>query len=88
LETRSQCPLALTEVDEPEPDVMVVSLGAALYAAAGVVEYWVFDLGSRWVVVHTDPGPNGYTTLRTVQTGALLLAAFPEVMLRGDLLFP
>lgn len=35
-----------------------------IYAAAGVTEYWVVDLPSREVVVHTDPGPTGYRMVR------------------------
>lgn len=36
----------------------------AVYAGAGVEQYWVLDLPVREVVVHTDPGPDGYATVR------------------------
>lgn len=36
----------------------------SLYAAARVDQYWVVDLRVREVVVHTEPGENGYATVR------------------------
>ncbi len=33
---------------------------AALYARAGVEDYWVIDLNERRVLVHRQPGPHGY----------------------------
>ena len=36
----------------------------AIYAAAGVTEYWVVDVPAREVVVHTEPGPTGYRLVR------------------------
>lgn len=32
----------------------------AIYAAAGVPEYWIVDLKKRTVTVHRDPGPKEY----------------------------
>ena len=37
---------------------------ARVYAAAAVTEYWVVDVPSREVVVHTEPGPSGYALVR------------------------
>nr|CAA9275415.1 hypothetical protein AVDCRST_MAG63-3282 [uncultured Armatimonadetes bacterium] len=34
---------------------------AALYARAGVPEYWVVDVPSRRLIAHLAPGPQGYT---------------------------
>src|SRR5580692_9562623 len=34
---------------------------AALYAAAGIADYWVVDLVHRCLVVHRDPQPNAIT---------------------------
>ena len=48
---------------------------AALYARAGVVEYWVLDLPNRRLHVHLDPSEAGYgrvTTLAESQTIAPL----------------
>jgi len=33
---------------------------AAIYAAAGVPDYWVLDVEGRAIVVHRAPGPGGY----------------------------
>ena len=44
----------------------------AVYAAAGVEQYWVLDLPVREVVVHTDPGPGGYATVRRLPWSARL----------------
>lgn len=107
---RARAPLALSDIDEPEPDVAVVQLGeyreqlpqtallvvevadatrrrdlgpkAILYARAGVPECWVVDLPERRVVVHSDPRPDGYVTLRTVREGDVLTpGAFPDLAL-------
>ena len=36
----------------------------AIYAGAGVTEYWVLDVPAHEVVVHTEPGPTGYRMVR------------------------
>lgn len=43
-----------------------------VYAAAGVEQYWVVDLPARAVVVHTEPGPQGYATVRRAPLDAPL----------------
>jgi Uma2 family endonuclease len=40
---------------------------ARLYARYGVPEYWVLDVASRKLTVHTDPRPDGYARLRLVE---------------------
>ncbi len=45
---------------------------AELYAAAGVPTYWLIDIPARTIEVRTDPGPAGYSTLHTLEAGALL----------------
>lgn len=89
---RVQGPLALSDVSEPEPDLMVLKrspdgYGAAhpqpadvlllievaqsssardfgqkrdLYAAAGIVEYWIVDVETQRVVVHRLPQSGTY----------------------------
>lgn len=42
---------------------------AALYARYAVAEYWVVDLAADEVVVHTDPQPSGYASVRRVARG-------------------
>lgn len=36
---------------------------AAVYAAAGVTEYWIVDVQHGEVVVHREPGPAGYRSV-------------------------
>ena len=36
---------------------------AALYARAGVVEYWVLDITGRRLIVHRDATPKGYASI-------------------------
>lgn len=45
---------------------------AAVYAQAGIPEYWVVDLAGRGVVLFSDPRGSGYETRRTHRTAALL----------------
>jgi len=51
-----------------------------LYAAAGIPEYWLFDLPGERVEVHREPGEDGYARLRVHGRGATLRpAALPEL---------
>jgi len=36
---------------------------AALYARAGIVEYWVLDIGGRRIIVHRDPRGGRYASV-------------------------
>ncbi len=59
-----------------------LTIKAPIYAAAGVVEYWVVDLDGRRVVVHRDPAPDGYATRLDVSGGDRITAravALPEL---------
>lgn len=40
-----------------------LTVKAALYARAGIVEYWVLDLSGRRLIVHRDPAPGGYRSV-------------------------
>ena len=40
-----------------------LNVKAALYARAGIVEYWVLDVQGRRIVVHRNPGPTGYGSI-------------------------
>lgn len=51
---------------------------AALYAAAGVPEYWVVDLHGRRVLMHACPGDGSYTGQVEVPLGEPLVAATIE----------
>jgi len=51
---------------------------ARIYAAAGVPEYWVVDLTTDRVVVHTSPGPRGYGSEQVLtRAETLTTPAFP-----------
>ena len=45
---------------------------ARIYAEHGVPRYWIVDLVHLCVLVHTDPGPEGYGSVVTVSPPALL----------------
>lgn len=58
----------------PERAVLVVEIAvsslrmdlgrkAALYAAAGIPEYWVVDVDAEELVVHREPRPEGYSSI-------------------------
>lgn len=48
---------------------------AALYAAAGIPEYWVVDLDGGRVIVHDGPREDRYEFSREVPLGAVLASA-------------
>lgn len=58
---------------------------AELYAAAGLGDYWVVDLHAGRIVVHRDPGPEGYATVTEVRGGTLrpLAAGLPAIDVDG-----
>lgn len=60
---------------------------ARQYAGWGAAEYWVLDLNERVVVVHTDPGDDGYRSV-TRRTGrdAVGFRCSDRVMAAEDLL--
>jgi hypothetical protein len=52
-----------------------------LCAAAGIVELWIVDVVARVVEVSTDPGPEGYRTIREVAQGETVSAvALPDLI--------
>jgi Uma2 family endonuclease len=52
---------------------------AALYAEAGIPEYWLVDLATRAVEVRTEPRHGAYSRLETLTGGSLRPGAFPDV---------
>jgi Uma2 family endonuclease len=61
---------------------------AALYAAAGVPEYWVVNLPERCVEIFTAPENARYTQLRTVRPPEILTpSVFPNLSLSFSALF-
>ena len=52
---------------------------AALYAGAGIPEYWVLDLLGRQVFAHRGPGRTGYGEVTAYSAGEMIAAlARPE----------
>jgi Uma2 family endonuclease len=51
----------------------------AIYAKAGVKEYWVVDVPHAVIEVHREPRGDGYDSLQTFRSGATVsFAAFPD----------
>jgi Uma2 family endonuclease len=62
---------------------------AALYAAAGVPEYWVVNLVERELVVYREPHEGSYRERRTLEEGSPMLpASWPELDFEVSLLLP
>ena len=58
-----------------------------LYAAAGITEVWIVDLGQGVVEVATEPGPDGYSNVTQVESGTLAPLAIPDLQVEAaDLL--
>jgi Uma2 family endonuclease len=56
-----------------------------LYARAGVREVWLADLTHDVVLVHRQPGPDGYASaLRVGPGGTLTPERFPDIVLTVD----
>ena len=66
-----------------------LAVKAALYARAGIVEYWVLDLAGRRLVVHRDPrdGRYGSVTAYSEQEGAAPVLA-PDAVFEARDAFP
>ncbi|MGA7123964.1 MAG: Uma2 family endonuclease [Polyangiaceae bacterium] len=55
---------------------------AALYAAAGVTEYWIVNIPDARIEVYREPGPTSYARLTHHGRGErLALVAYPDVEL-------
>jgi Uma2 family endonuclease len=59
-----------------------------LYAAAGVLDYWIVNLVDRTVEVHRDPKKGRYQNVQSFATGASIQPlAIPDLRLSVDSLF-
>jgi Uma2 family endonuclease len=87
------------EVEHPTGAVLVIEVSdsslktdrtkAAVYAAAGIGEYWIVNLGARAVEVYTVPRGESYTEVRTQGAGETLRpAALPDVAIAVDEILP
>lgn len=53
---------------------------AAVYASAGIAEYWIVNLGARSVEAYSSPEGDRYAEVRTLRTGDTLRPrALPDV---------
>jgi Uma2 family endonuclease len=86
---------------EPEDLLLVIEVSdstvrfdrstkAALYARAGIADYWVVDLPGRRIVVHRQPSGNGYgeITAYTAEERVAPLVRPADTILVADLLPP
>ena len=63
--------------------ILIAGPKSALYAAAGIPEYWIANLRTGEVEVRTDPVDSEYTTVRAVaRGGAISPTAFPDLTLQ------
>jgi Uma2 family endonuclease len=83
-EPRDRHPQRALHVIEVADSTVRLDLGrkARIYAAAGVPVYWVIDLPGDVVHVHTDPTPDGYTTVETYPADARSRSAACTLSLR------
>ena len=111
-----QLPFALSDISEPEPDLVLVPvrdyshehpavallvvevaqsslhkdrrIKAALYAAAGIPEYWIVNLEDDQLEVHRAPAATGYDEVVIHRAGAEVRPlAFPDFAVQvADLL--
>ncbi|MFN8525593.1 MAG: Uma2 family endonuclease [Chloroflexota bacterium] len=62
---------------------------AQLYARGGVLELWVMDVVGERLVVHRDPGPDGYASVTVLGLQERVAPlAFPEDLFEVTDLFP
>ena len=72
-DVRSHSPFAATDDSEPEPDVSVSRRQRRrAYAENDTPEYWVFDLRTKTVFVHTRPANGTYTLVEKRGRGDVL----------------
>jgi len=55
-------------------------LKGALYAEAGIEDYWVVNVSEQSIEVYRDPAGDGYASLSTHAVGdTIALLSFPDV---------
>ncbi len=61
---------------------------AAMYAQAGIADYWIVNLRDRVVEVHRDPRPDGYRNVSLYrEQNELRPLAFPDAVLHPSTLW-
>jgi Uma2 family endonuclease len=62
---------------------------AAIYAAAGIPDYWVLDIDARRLIVHRDPADDRYATVDALtDDGVVTTARLPLTIAVAELLPP
>lgn len=76
-------------VIEVSDSSLAQDLGAkrAMYAAAGIEEYWVADVRGRRLVVHRQPEGRAYRDVTVLRDGSPTPLAFPELTIDLDDIF-
>lgn len=92
-----------TELDEnPRPSELLLvvevsdttltydsTVKAALYARAGIADYWIADLNARRLIVHRDPHEGSYRSIRVYhESEPVAPLAAPEASVRASELMP
>jgi Uma2 family endonuclease len=83
-------PLGDYETEHPHTALLIIEVAdsslqkdrgkAAVYASAGIAEYWIVNLGARTVEVYASPDGDRYAESRTLRTGDTLRPrALPEL---------
>jgi Uma2 family endonuclease len=52
---------------------------APLYARAGILEYWIVDLGGRYIEVFREPSGEEYRRIEELRAGTVSPIAFPDL---------
>lgn len=85
-------PLGDYETEHPRTALLIIEVAdstlrkdrrkAAVYASAGIAEYWIVNLGARTVEVYSSPEGDRYAEVRTLRTGETVQPlALPDVAL-------
>jgi Uma2 family endonuclease len=57
-----------------------LDIKTAIYATAGIQEYWVLDLSAKQIIVFRNPQNGKYVEERTIEEGAIAPLAFPDIL--------
>jgi Uma2 family endonuclease len=83
-------PLGDYAIEHPRTALLIIEVAdstlnkdrgkAAVYASAGIPEYWIVNLGARAVEVYVSPEGDRYAEVRTLRTGDTLRSqTLPEL---------